>query len=46
MWNMATYKCKLKINRLERETNLSLTENHIFALKSLTNAKKSLGSAQ
>ena len=43
---MKTYKCKLKKSRLERETYLSRTENHIFALKSSTNTKKSLGSAK
>jgi len=43
---MTTYKCKLKISRLERETYLSRTENHIFALKSSTNNKTSLGSAK
>ena len=33
-------------SRLERETYLSRTENHMFALKSTkTNTKKSLGSA-
>ena len=45
MWNMTTYKCKLKISRLERETYLSLIENHIFALKSSTNTKNRLVSA-
>jgi len=45
MWNMATYKFKLKISRIESETNLSRTENHIFALKKTlsANTKKSLG---
>ena len=37
---MTTYKCKLKKSRLERETYLSRTENHNFALKSSTNTKK------
>ena len=39
MWNMTTNKCKLKISRLERETYLSYTENHSFALQTLTNTK-------
>jgi len=30
MWNMTTYKCKLKKSRLERETYLSHTENHVL----------------
>ena len=46
MWNMTTCKCKLKMSMLEQETYLSRSENHIFALKSSTNTKKSLGSAQ
>jgi len=40
MWNMTTYKCKLKNSRCERETYLSRIENHIFVLKSWTNSKK------
>jgi len=30
---MTTFKSKLKISRLERETYVSCTENHIFVLK-------------
>ena len=41
MWN----KCKLKTSRLERETCLSPTENHNFALQSSTITKTRLGSA-
>jgi len=44
MWSMTTYK--LKIGRLGRETYLSRTEDHIFALKSSTTTIKSLDSAQ
>ena len=44
IWNMTT--CKLTICRLNRETYLSRTENHILALMSPTNAKISEGSAQ
>ena len=39
MWNMSTYKCNLRIRRLERETFLSCTENPICALKSSTPPK-------
>ena len=39
MWNMATYKCKFKISRLEPETYIFRTENYIFALNSSTNTK-------
>ena len=44
--NMTTYKCKLKIYRLESETYVSRSENHIFALKSSMNTEKGLGLAQ
>jgi len=40
MWKMTTYKYKLQIRRLERETYLSRTENNILALKSSTNTKQ------
>ena len=43
MWNMTSYKCKLKISRLECETYLARTENHTFALKSSTNTKQGVG---
>jgi len=39
MWNMTTYKSKLKVSMLERETFLFRTESHILALKSSTNTK-------
>ena len=39
---MTTFKCKHEISMLERETYLSHTENHIFALKTTTNMKKRL----
>jgi len=41
MWNMTTYKCKLKQNRLARETYR--TENDMFALKLLTNTTHKFG---
>ena len=40
MWNMTTYKCKLKISRLGRENMHQCTENNIFALNSSTNTKQ------
>jgi len=43
---MTTYKCKHKINRLERETYLFRTENHILLLNLRRTPIKSLGSAQ
>jgi len=43
MWNMTTYKYKLKLSRFERRTCTNVyTQNHMFALKSSTNTKKSL----
>jgi len=45
MWNMTTYTCKLKICRLERETSLSRTESHMFALKSSTGLLQEPGHA-
>jgi len=43
MWKMTSYKCKLKISRLEREAYLSRTENNTFALKSSMNTKQGVG---
>jgi len=46
MWNMTTYKCKLKINRLERETYFSRTKNHSLLLNRRLTPEKRFCSAQ
>ena len=41
-WNMTIYKCELQISGLYREKYLYRHENHMFALKSLTNTDNKL----